>query len=61
MKPSLLVGTFLLAIAAAVPASEPVVTPSEPNQVVGTWRMMSATLENDGTTEHPYGDNPQGC
>lgn len=30
------------------------------NQVVGTWRMASATLESDGILSRPYGDRPSG-
>ncbi|CDG51187.1 MULTISPECIES: lipocalin-like domain-containing protein [Halomonadaceae] len=60
MKLGIITGTLLLAAAVATQASEPLLPPSEPNQVAGTWRMVSATLENDGTTEHPYGENPQG-
>lgn len=60
MKLGIITGTLLLAVAVATQAREPLMPPSEPNQVAGTWRMVSATLENDGTTEHPYGENPQG-
>ena len=60
MKLGIITGTLLLAAAVATQASEPLLPPSEPNQVAGTWRMVSATLENDGATEHPYGENPQG-
>lgn len=31
-----------------------------PNQLAGTWRMVSATLEEGGTIRRPYGDNPNG-
>lgn len=34
--------------------------PEKANQVAGTWRMVSATLEADGRIERPYGTNPQG-
>ncbi|MGP0171691.1 lipocalin-like domain-containing protein [Pseudomonas sp. NCHU5208] len=30
------------------------------NQVLGTWRMVSATLTENGRVERPYGENPQG-
>lgn len=30
------------------------------NQVVGTWRMVSAQLEQDGTTRPAYGEQPSG-
>jgi len=51
---------LLLAAPIAVGASEPVPSPVEPNQVAGTWRMVAATLEIDGKTQRPYGENPQG-
>jgi hypothetical protein len=31
-----------------------------PNELVGTWRMVSATLEEGGQTRHPYGPRPAG-
>jgi hypothetical protein len=31
-----------------------------PNAVLGTWRMVSATLEENGRAEHPYGLRPMG-
>lgn len=51
---------LLLAAPIAVGAREPMPSPAEPNQVVGTWRMVAATLESDGKTQRPYGENPQG-
>jgi len=51
---------LLLAAPIAVGASEPVPSPVEPNQVAGTWRMVAATLETEGKTQRPYGENPQG-
>jgi hypothetical protein len=51
---------LLLAAPIAVGASEPVPSPVEPNQVAGTWRMVAATLEIEGKTQRPYGENPQG-
>ena len=31
-----------------------------PNKVVGTWRMIAATVEVNGRTSLPYGPAPQG-
>ncbi len=31
-----------------------------PNQVAGTWRIVSATVEENGKIHRPYGDNPRG-
>lgn len=50
----------LLLAASIVGACEPVPSPAQPNQVAGTWRMVAATLETDGKTQRPYGENPQG-
>lgn len=30
------------------------------NEVLGTWRMVSATLEEKGQLRHPYGQRPAG-
>lgn len=30
------------------------------NQVAGTWRVVSATVEVNGKTSFPYGPNPEG-
>lgn len=46
-------------VAAAFAIASPV-TAQTPNQVVGTWRPVSATLEVNGTKSHPYGPEPQG-
>jgi Lipocalin-like domain len=35
-------------------------TAQTPNNVVGTWRPISATLEINGVRSHPYGPEPQG-
>ena len=51
---------LLLAAPIVVGASEPVPFAAEPNQLVGTWRMVAATLETNGKTQQPYGENPQG-
>lgn len=50
------------ALAAAVAAfgiASPV-TAQTPNNVVGTWRPISATLEVDGVKSQPYGPKPHG-
>lgn len=51
----------LIAVAsiAASAASDPP-TDTAKNQVVGTWRMVSATLEEKGSRSRPYGDRPNG-
>jgi hypothetical protein len=51
---------LLLAISLTAWAGGPVSSAGVPNQVAGTWRMVSATLETNGRIERPYGDNPQG-
>lgn len=51
---------LLLAVSIGAGASEPVPSPAKPNQVAGTWRMVAATLEANGNTQRPYGENPQG-
>lgn len=51
---------LLLAVSCIVGASEPPPPTASPNQIVGTWRMVSATLEHDGKLERPYGEQPQG-
>ncbi|SDR05412.1 lipocalin-like domain-containing protein [Pseudoxanthomonas sp. CF125] len=51
---------FLLVAPLTAGASEPVPSPAKPNQVAGTWRMVSATVEADGKTEQPYSEHPQG-
>lgn len=50
-----LIGFSLMAV-----ASEREPARSDVNQVAGTWRMVSATLETNGRIERPYGENPQG-
>ena len=57
-RPTLVAG--LLALTLSATASESESDAGAINQVEGTWRMVSATLEADGRIEHPYGDNPQG-
>jgi hypothetical protein len=51
---------LLLAVSSAGGASETIQPAAGPNQIVGTWRMVSATLERDGQIDRPYGENPQG-
>src|SRR3712207_4689202 len=34
--------------------------PAPRNQVVGTWRMISAQTERNGVTEAAYGERPNG-
>lgn len=33
---------------------------ASPNQVLGTWRMVSATIESEGTRRPAYGPHPNG-
>ncbi|MDG2524247.1 lipocalin-like domain-containing protein [Stenotrophomonas sp. HITSZ_GD] len=51
---------LLLGSAVGAAAGEPAPSPAPPNEVAGTWRMVAATLEAEGRTLKPYGDNPQG-
>ncbi|RRV10071.1 hypothetical protein EGJ27_00115 [Pseudomonas sp. v388] len=51
---------MLLATLSVVGCSHAMPPSATPNQLAGTWRMISATLERDGKIEQPYGDNPQG-
>lgn len=34
--------------------------PAQANEVLGTWQMVSATLEENGQIRHPYGPRPAG-
>lgn len=34
--------------------------PAQTNEVLGTWQMVSATLEENGQIRHPYGPRPAG-
>lgn len=52
---TLLAGLLGFSLMAVASEREPAL-----NQVAGTWRMVSATLETDGRIERPYGENPQG-
>lgn len=51
---------LLMTCSLAAMAGEPEMSRGKANQVAGTWRMVSATLEADGRIERPYGENPQG-
>jgi hypothetical protein len=57
-RPSLVAG--LLALSLTASAREGEAEKRAVNQVAGTWRMVSATLETNGRIERPYGENPQG-
>lgn len=49
----------ILALAFSISSSALAQTATE-NQVVGTWRMMSATIDPGGKNIAAYGDNPNG-
>ena len=51
---------LLMTCSLAAMAGESEMPRDKANQVAGTWRMVSATLEADGRIERPYGENPQG-
>lgn len=53
-----LLGLWLLPITALANGDGAAVV--TPNEVVGTWRMVSATLETGGRVEQPYGPRPRG-
>lgn len=57
-RPLLVAGLLALSLNATARDGEPKARTA--NQVAGTWRMVSATLETNGGVEHPYGENPQG-
>lgn len=57
-RPLLVAG--LLALSLSTAAREGESGTRAANQVAGTWRMVSATLEAEGRIERPYGENPQG-
>lgn len=50
----------ILAVSSAVLLSSCSAPAAPPNQVVGTWRMVSATIERDGTSVPAYGERPSG-
>jgi hypothetical protein len=49
--PLLVAGLLALSLNATARDGEPEARAA--NQVAGTWRMVSATLETDGGVEHP--------
>ena len=52
---------LLLAIAGlSVSFITPAFTQTTPKELVGTWTMVSITLEKDGKKTEPYGPHPQG-
>lgn len=51
---------MLVAGALVACAGAPATPRAGPNQVAGTWRMLSATLEQDGRVTRPYGARPAG-
>ncbi|CAM4270476.1 lipocalin-like domain-containing protein [Bordetella muralis] len=52
---------FAAAIAAAaITATSAQAQSSSPNKVQGTWRVVSAQIEEDGKTRPVYGEQPQG-
>lgn len=52
-----LIATVMLALTAIGFSAE---ASAAPNQVLGTWRMVSAETERDGVTAPAYGDRPSG-
>lgn len=54
-KTKILVATAAIVIFAAAP-----VTAQTMNKVAGTWKMIDATVESNGTVSYPYGPEPQG-
>ncbi len=55
---ALIVAAGLAACAPSDPA--PPRPDSGPNAVLGTWRMVSATVEDEDGVSRPYGDRPNG-
>lgn len=51
--------TILVALG-VLTASSCAAAPPRPNDVVGTWRMVSAEAQGDGRTMPAYGDRPSG-
>ncbi|WP_101926495.1 MULTISPECIES: lipocalin-like domain-containing protein [Luteimonas] len=51
---------LLLTLPLAALAAGDGTPPAAPNQMAGTWRMVSATLETGGRIERPYGPTPRG-
>ena len=54
------VRSVILAVACASILSSCSAASTPPNEVVGTWQMISATIERDGTSEPAYGERPSG-
>jgi hypothetical protein len=52
--------TASLGFAAALFAASTPVLADSPNRVVGTWRMISATIDPDGARTPAYGPKPHG-
>lgn len=59
---TLRIALLIVAGLAACAPSDPVARreASPPNVVLGTWRMTSATVEDQGEISRPYGDRPNG-
>ncbi len=52
----LVAGAAVMAFSSADPA-----VAQTPNKVAGTWQIVAATVEMNGTTSHPYGLSLQDC
>jgi len=50
----------ILAVSSTMMLSSCSTVSPPPNQVVGTWQMVSATIERDGTARPAYGERPSG-
>lgn len=59
MKP-LAIPAILAAIALSASVRQAQAEGPRPNEMLGTWRMVSATLEENGEVRHPYGLRPAG-
>ncbi len=58
MRAAAFAALLALPVLAAAEAGGPTQAPR--NEIAGTWRMVSATLEQDGRIERPYGLRPGG-
>ncbi|TCP33650.1 lipocalin-like domain-containing protein [Sphingomonas sp. BK235] len=58
-RPALLAAALAGVAGSAAPYPDARVAPPR-NAVLGTWRMVAATLEQDGRVTHPYGPRPAG-
>lgn len=56
----LAIPAFVAAVALSGSAHQAQAEAPPPNEVLGTWRMVSATLEENGELRHPYGPRPAG-